>query len=176
MLAFEGFARQRILPAVGVPDPGHSGVAQPLADVRQRRGGDLWTSFRRPPPHDQRTPPQTLPNIGERLSDAGVSWVWYSYGWEDALAGKAFEGQHPVPTYFKKYAVGTRENTQHVKDEGDFLASLDKKTLPAVSFITQLSTYDEHPAHATVQASEKHIVDLIEEVKRSPSGRIRPSS
>jgi len=119
-------------------------------------------------PADHRMPPQTLPTIGERLSDAGVSWVWYSYGWDDALAGKAFEGQHPVPTYFKKYAYGTRENTQHVKDESDFRASLDKKTLPAVSFITQLSTYDEHPAHATVLESEKHIVDLIEQVKHSP--------
>jgi acid phosphatase len=40
--------------------------------------------------------------------------------------------------------------------------------LPAVSFVTQLSTYDEHPAHATVQESEQHIDDLIDEVKRSP--------
>jgi phospholipase C len=119
-------------------------------------------------PADHRMPPQTLPNIGERLSDAGVTWVWYSYGWEDALAGTAFEGQHPVPTYFKKYAVGTRESTQHVKDESDFLASLDKKTLPAVSFVIQVAPYDEHPAHSPVQESEKHIVDLIEAVKRSP--------
>ena len=119
-------------------------------------------------PADHRMPPQTLPNIGERLSDAGVSWVWYSYGWEDALAGKAFEGQHPVPTYFKKYAVGTRENTQHVKDETDFLASLENKTLPAVSFVIQVAPYDEHPAHSPVQESEKHVVSLIERVKHSP--------
>jgi phospholipase C len=44
-------------------------------------------------------PPQTLPNIGERLSDAGVSWVWYAYGWDAALAGKPLEGQHPIPIY-----------------------------------------------------------------------------
>jgi acid phosphatase len=119
-------------------------------------------------PADHRMPPQMLPNIGERLSDAGVSWVWYSHGWDEALAGKVFEGQHPVPTYFKKYASGTRQITQHVKDEGDLLASLENKTLPAVSFVTQLSAYDEHPAHATVLQSEEHIADLIEQVKHSP--------
>jgi acid phosphatase len=120
-------------------------------------------------PADRRMPPQTLPTIGERMSDAGVSWTWYANGWDQALAGKAFEGQHPVPVYFKHYADGTREKAQHMKDESDFLASLDNDTLPAVSFITQLSTYDEHPGHATVLASEKHVVGLIEQVKRSSS-------
>jgi hypothetical protein len=79
-------------------------------------------------PANRRMPPQTLPTIGERMSDAGVSWAWYANGWDQALAGKAFEGQHPVPVYFKHYADGTREKTQHMKDESDFLASLDNDT------------------------------------------------
>jgi acid phosphatase len=29
-------------------------------------------------------PPQTGPNIGDRLSAAGVSWAWYSGGWSNA--------------------------------------------------------------------------------------------
>ena len=45
------------------------------------------------------------------MSDAGVSW--YANGWDQALAGKALEGQHPVPVYFKHYADGTREKAQH---------------------------------------------------------------
>ncbi len=119
-------------------------------------------------PADHRMPPQTMPNIGEEMTDAGVSWAWYADGWYDALAGKAFEGQHPVPVYFKHYADGTREKAQHMKDETDFRASLDNNTLPAVSFITQLDTYDEHPGHATVLNSEKHVGGLIEKVKHSP--------
>jgi acid phosphatase len=29
-------------------------------------------------------PPQTNPTIGDRLTDAGVSWAWYSGGWSNA--------------------------------------------------------------------------------------------
>jgi acid phosphatase len=29
-------------------------------------------------------PPQTAPTIGDRLSDAGISWAWYSGGWANA--------------------------------------------------------------------------------------------
>jgi acid phosphatase len=119
-------------------------------------------------PADQRMPPQTLPNIGERLSDAGVSWAWYSHGWDAALKGKPIEDVHPLPTFFEKYAYGTRQNRLHVKDESELLASIKNGTLPAVSYDTQLTTYDEHPDHATVEQSEKHIRGLIERVKQSP--------
>jgi len=27
-----------------------------------------------------------MPNIGNRLDDAGIDWRWYSGGWNDALA------------------------------------------------------------------------------------------
>ncbi len=29
-------------------------------------------------------PPQTAPTIGDRLSDKGVDWAWYSGGWSNA--------------------------------------------------------------------------------------------
>ncbi|HEX9108790.1 MAG TPA: alkaline phosphatase family protein, partial [Longimicrobiales bacterium] len=37
-------------------------------------------------------PNQTMPTVGDRLNDKGVSWAWYSGGWNDANAG------HPDPT------------------------------------------------------------------------------
>ena len=118
-------------------------------------------------PADRRMPPQTFPTIGDRLSDAGVSWVWYAGGWDEALAGKAFDGEHPAPVYFKQYADGTRAKAEHLKVEKDFIASLGDGSLPAVSFITQLSDYDEHAGYSTISASEQHAVDLIERVKDS---------
>jgi phospholipase C len=36
-------------------------------------------------------PPQTAPNIGDRLSDRGVSWAWYAGSYRQALA----DGQQP---------------------------------------------------------------------------------
>jgi phospholipase C len=44
-------------------------------------------------PANQLVPNQTMPTIGDRLSDAGISWAWYSGGWNDALAG------HPDPLF-----------------------------------------------------------------------------
>jgi len=109
-----------------------------------------------------------MPTIGERLSGAGISWVWYDQGWDEALAGKKDLGDHAALVYFKKYADGTAAKAEHFKDEKDFLASLDNNTLPAVSFISQIGEYDEHPGVATVSASQQHIVDLIENVEHSP--------
>jgi phospholipase C len=121
---------------------------------------------------EDRMPPQTLPTIGERLSDAGVSWAWYAEGWNDALA------RNPDPTlvfhhqpfvYFEEYAEGTPERSTHLKDEQDFLTSLNDGTLPAVSFIKPDNRHDEHPGEAQVLASEQHVADLIEQMKNLPN-------
>ena len=34
-------------------------------------------------------PEQTAPTIGDRLNDAGVTWAWYSGGWNNAVLGHA---------------------------------------------------------------------------------------
>jgi len=52
----------------------------------------------------RRVPPQSLPTIGDRLSEARVSWVWYSGGWNDALAGnpdRLFQFRHQPLAYFR---------------------------------------------------------------------------
>jgi phospholipase C len=41
-------------------------------------------------------PPQTMPTIGDRLTAKGIDWVWYSGGWDDALAGHP-DSRLPVP-------------------------------------------------------------------------------
>jgi phospholipase C len=118
-----------------------------------------------------RMPPQTLSTIGDRLSDSGVSWAWYAGGWNDALAGKPdknFQFHHQPFVYFQRYADGTPEKAEHLKDEDDFLASLDEGTLPAVSFVKPIGEENEHPGYSTVTEGEQHAADLIERVKNSP--------
>jgi phospholipase C len=44
-------------------------------------------------PEAHRMPLQTLPHLGDRLDAAGISWAWYSRGWNDAIAG------HPGPNF-----------------------------------------------------------------------------
>ena len=121
---------------------------------------------------EDRMPPQTLPTIGERLDDAGVSWAWYAEGWNYALAEKpnpTLVFHHQPFVYFREYAEGTPERATHLKDEQDFLASLNEGTLPAVSFVKPDNRHDEHPGKAEVLASEQYVADLIEQVKNSPA-------
>ncbi|HET6451866.1 MAG TPA: alkaline phosphatase family protein, partial [Spirochaetia bacterium] len=48
-------------------------------------------------------PNQTIPTIGDRLSDKQVTWAWFSGGWNDALAGKPdplFQFHHQPFAFF----------------------------------------------------------------------------
>ena len=122
-------------------------------------------------PDAERMPPQTRPTIGDRLSAAGLDWAWYAGGWNDAIAGRpapTFVFHHQPFSYFAAYADGTPARAAHLKDETDFVASLENGALPAVSFVKPLGLYDEHAGYAAIEASERHAVDLIERVKASP--------
>jgi phospholipase C len=124
-------------------------------------------------------PPQTLPTIGDRLSGAGVSWAWYAGGWNNALVGNpapTFEFHHQPFVYFEQFADGTPAKAEHLKDEDDFVASLDNGSLPEVSFIKPVGEYDEHAGYSTVLSSEQHTADLIEQIKTRLTGKTRPSS
>jgi phospholipase C len=123
-------------------------------------------------PDSHRMPPQTGATIGDLLSDAGRTWAWYAGGWNDALAGNpaaTFEFHHQPFVYYEHYADGTEAKAEHLRDEEDFLAAVDDGTLPDVSFVKPLGIYDEHAGYSTVAASERHVVDLIEQVKASPA-------
>lgn len=121
-------------------------------------------------PDDQRLVPQTDDTIGERLSAAGISWAWYAGGWDDAIAGNpapTFVYHHQPFTYYERYAPGTAEREEHLKDVTAFSASLLDGTLPAVSFIKPLGIVDEHAGYSTVLASEQYLVSLIQEIQAS---------
>jgi acid phosphatase len=97
-------------------------------------------------------PPQTAPTIGDRLSERGVDWAWYSGGWSNAngdvnapgwtnsdtactdpntLAGsvfpncpdKLFQFHHQPFNYFASFAPGTRARREHLRDEQEFIAA-----------------------------------------------------
>jgi phospholipase C len=110
-------------------------------------------------PRETLLPSQSMPTIGDRLSEAGLSWAWYSGGWNDALAGRPdrdFHYEHQPFVYFEKYADGTSEREAHLKDETEFFAAARSGELPAVSFVKPLSR--------DLRQSEEHAVALIEAV------------
>jgi phospholipase C len=116
-------------------------------------------------------PEQTAPTIGDRLSDKGISWAWYSGGWNDAVAGHPdalFQYHHQPLAYFANYADGTPGRAAHLKDETDFMRALTTNDLPAVSFIKPLGPDNEHPGYASLLQGQQHVADLVKAVQNSP--------
>jgi len=119
-------------------------------------------------------PNQTLPTIGDRLSEKGVSWAWYSGGWDNALAGHpdpTFQYHHQAFVYFANYADGTAAKKEHLKDEKEFFVAAQAGTLPAVSFVKPLGIDNEHPGYSDVFHGESHAVELIDAVLNGPNGK-----
>jgi acid phosphatase len=121
-------------------------------------------------PDDERVPPQTLATIGDRLSDAGVSWAWYAEGWNDAVTN------HPAPSftphqqpfiYFARYAPGTKARAEHLKDEKDLWSALRDGTLPSVAWYKPLDVHSDNAGEGSMLVAQKRIVRLIEAVKAS---------
>jgi phospholipase C len=109
----------------------------------------------------KRLPPQSMPTIGDRLSENNISWAWYAGGWNDAISGNAdknFQFHHQPYVYFSRYAEGTLARNTHLKDEVDFIKAIDTGTLPAVSFYKPIGALNEHPGYA----------DLIARIEASP--------
>jgi len=115
-------------------------------------------------------PEQTAPTIGDRLNDKGISWAWYSGGWNDAIAGKPdslFQFHHQPLAYYANYADGTPGRATHLKDETDFTAAIAGNSLPAVSFIKPIGEDNEHPGYSSLQQGQQHVADLVSAVQNS---------
>jgi phospholipase C len=113
----------------------------------------------------------TNATIGDRLTAGGVSWAWYSGGWNDAVAGHAdplFQYHHQAFNYYANYAPGT-EGRAHLQDETNFIAAAKAGTLPAVSFVKPLGPDNEHPGYTDVLRGEQHLLDLINDVRNGPN-------
>ncbi len=156
--------------ANGLPTAGHDGFVTP-------DGFDVNTSFTVNQPHPtgipaaNLVPNQTFATIGDRLSAQGVTWAWYSGGWNDALAGTPdplFQFHHQPFAYFANYADGTAAKAEHLRDETEFIAAARAGTLPAVSFVKPLGEVNEHPGYTNVLSGEQHTEALINDIRNGP--------
>jgi phospholipase C len=117
-------------------------------------------------------PAQTMPTIGDRLTEKGISWAWYSEGWDNAVAGREnnFAYNHEPFHYFAQYAEGT-PGRKHIKDQNDYIKAAKEGTLPSVSFVKPGGGNDEHPGGSAVYPSEQLAVNLINAVLDGPNGK-----
>ena len=115
--------------------------------------------------------PLDKPTLGDRLTDKGISWAWYSGGWNNAIAGKpdpSFQYHHQPYTYFKRYADHTQDRKAHLKDGADFMTAIEQGKLPAVSFYKPLGVLNEHPGYADVLSGDQQIADILAKIEKSP--------
>jgi acid phosphatase len=111
-----------------------------------------------------------MTTIGRRLTDAGVSWAWYSGGWTDAVAGHpdaTFIYHHQPFAYFADYAEGTPGRSEHLKDEHEMLRAIRERSLPAVSFYKPIGADDEHPGYASLVRGDYHVASIIYQIQQS---------
>ena len=131
--------------------------------------------------------PQKARTIGDTLSAKAVSWVWYAGGWNLALAdgrrdpkatrtviyargadSPIFVPHHQPFNYHARFAPGTPDRAAHLKDEQDFLAAIDRGTLPQVAFFKPAGRYTEHPSYTDLKTGDEHIDMILARLQKSP--------
>jgi len=135
---------------------------------------ELYTVYTPHPPKADPAgllPAQTLPTIGDRLDAKGISWAWYSGGWNDALGGKYdrhFVFHHQPFAYFKNYGDGTEGKKKHLRDEADLIGDIEKGALPAIAYFKPVGEENEHPGYANILDGDGKVAGIIERIRRSP--------
>jgi phospholipase C len=139
------------------------------------------------PPLGQPVPPQTQRTIGDTLSAKGVSWAWYSGGWNLALAdgrqgpsvkrkviysrdegSPIFQPHHQPFNYFARFAPGSADREKHLKDGEELLRDIAAGTLPAVTFYKPAGRYTQHPTYTDVKSGDEHMADILWRLRAGP--------
>ena len=118
-----------------------------------------------------RLPAQFQPTIGDRLSEKGIRWAWYSGGWNNALEGKKsddnFQYHHQPFVYYANYAPDTTARLEHLKDKEQLFSDL-KSEFPQVAFFKPVGSKNQHPGYATILDADNEVKDIVEAIRHSP--------
>ncbi len=138
------------------------------------------------PANSKTLPPQTHATIVDRLTEKGIDWAWYSGGWGQALSPAAasdqfparpnFQDHHQPLNYFKRFAPGTQDREQHLRDAGfdetprtnRFLADVAAGKLPTVSYYKPQGNLNMHAGYSDVDSGDRHIATVIDALKSGP--------
>lgn len=121
-------------------------------------------------------PPQTQTTIGDTLSAKKISWKWYAGGWNQALTDRTqiyggkinFQPHHQPFNYFLRFAPGTTDRAEHLKDGSEFMNDIASGKLPQVVFYKPQGELNEHPGYADVLSGDQHIAGLVRKLQASP--------
>jgi phospholipase C len=116
--------------------------------------------------HPYTLPPQTLPNIAEALSAAGVSWKYYIGGLKGPGANDAWCSICNPLQFNKRIMTGPLR--ANLTDVSDLYRDIDQGHLPEVSFVRPYEPLSGHPANSTVSAYEYFLLSIANYVIAKP--------
>jgi phospholipase C len=116
--------------------------------------------------HPYTLPAQTLPNIAEALSTAGVSWKYYIGGLKRPGALDAWCSICNPLQFDKRVMTGPLR--ANITDVADFYRDIDQGKLPEVSFVRPYEPDSGHPANSTVSAYEYFVLSIANYVIARP--------
>jgi phospholipase C len=135
--------------------------------------------------------------IGDALSAKGIAWGWFEGGFRPSstssgkavcgtshtnLAGSAskdYVPHHEPFQYFPSTAnpqhlppssvsmIGRSDRANHQYDLGDFWASVDNRTMPAVSFLKAPAYQDGHAGYSSPLDEQRFVVSTINRLQAS---------
>ena len=132
-----------------------------------------------PPPAEQH-----YDNIGDRLTQSGLSWAWYNENWNlvkrwaldnafgpgDGSAvidsGRLYEAHHNPFQYYPRWPDYVRGG--HIRSSEDFIEDAQDGKLPAVSFLKATAAHTEHPADCAPAWGMGWVERLVHAVARGP--------
>ena len=79
-----------------------------------------------------------------------------------------FSYHHQPFAFFKRFQKGAPDRARHLKDLRDFLADIQKGTLPAVVFYKPRRGINQHPSASDVASSDRHVGEILQKLEKSP--------
>jgi phospholipase C len=129
-------------------------------------------------------PAQSAVTIGDRLTERGIDWAWYSEGWDLAnneertpeenkqFHAMLFAYHHQPFAYFQRFdpstARGRAERRIHLRDARDLEVDIRSGQLPPVTFYKPADLNSEHPGLGSVAAGDAAIGRVMRLLGDSP--------
>ncbi len=111
--------------------------------------------------------PQTIPNIGDALSQRGISWRYYGQSFDLAAADPPLNKLYCAicnPFQFAT-SIMTTDLKKNLVDFSKFRDDVNNGTLPAVSFVKPDLLVDGHPGSSTPPLFEAFVSNIVNAVK-----------
>jgi phospholipase C len=130
-------------------------------------------------------PPQTAPTIGDRLTEKGVDWAWYSGGWNLAIKANRtaeedrhlaseliFQWHHQPFAYFTRFnpttETGRSQRTKHLRDAAQLEEDIRSGRLPPVAFYKPAGVLNQHPGYASLVPADEEVGRIVRLMEESP--------